>query len=109
MVAWRDPSRHPVSHQLDRWHVNRCNWIISRILEDPEFAQRVRTLKVYASGSLDIISPQMGQLRLPVDPNISLMLHSFPSWRSSKAEEAGNIFLLWVMQQSLGQHCRHFT
>src|ERR1700730_11081127 len=66
MIAYGDGdiSRH-IDHQLDKWHINRCNGIVSRIMEDPEFALRVRTLKVYASGRHNGI--QMCQFHLTID------------------------------------------
>jgi hypothetical protein len=108
MIAYGDLSRHPVNFQLERWHAERCEGIISRILEDPEFAQRVRTLKVYASGQRDEMSSQMSQPRLSIDPNVSLMLHSLPLPRSSKADKVGTVCMSWDTL-CLDQNCRCFT
>ena len=57
----REPTR---ISELDRWHATRCRGILSWISEDPEFALRVRTLKVYASGPRESVSLEMGQFCL---------------------------------------------
>lgn len=55
----------PPDEALDNWHLKRCREIISRIHEDCAFAERVRTLKVYAYRDNDL-APQMSQSRLLV-------------------------------------------
>jgi hypothetical protein len=70
LIESGDLSRHPVDHQLDRWHAKRCREIISKINQDPQFAQRVRTLKVYASGREGPMSRQMSKDPLTPDQNI---------------------------------------
>jgi hypothetical protein len=74
LIEFGDLSRYPVDHQLERWHAKRCRGIISRISQDPQFALRVRTLKVYASVQQDPMSRQMSKYPLTSDQNIWLTL-----------------------------------
>lgn len=54
--------------ELANWHSERCREIVLRINEDCAFAERVRTLKVYAysddSNGDDDLAAEMSQLLL---------------------------------------------